>query len=102
MTFSPRPTFDSTHNAQNDFLLVTSVKATEQYNSLLWLVNQTNNDPNVLPDTRIEIVPVNTFNDQLNSFQKANELLKTQNVAAVIGDSVDEGAFFFFSFTLFP
>ncbi|KAJ3101149.1 hypothetical protein HDU97_001615 [Phlyctochytrium planicorne] len=57
------------------------------YNSLIWLMNRTNNDPNILPDTRIELVPINSRFDRGYSLTGALQLINQEKVAAIIGES---------------
>ena len=44
----------------------------------------------MLPDTRIELVPIDTHHDKLNSFQKTVDIINDQNIQAIIGDDTDE------------
>jgi ABC-type branched-subunit amino acid transport system substrate-binding protein len=67
-----------------------SSAATEQLNTLLWLANRTNSNPNILPDTMIEIIAIDAKMDDLASFQAAVNLIKKENITAIIGDDHDE------------
>ncbi|KAJ3113661.1 hypothetical protein HDU96_003100 [Phlyctochytrium bullatum] len=57
------------------------------YNALLWFVNRTNSNPNILPDTRIELVPFNSKLDRGTSLTGALRLIEQHNVSAIIGES---------------
>jgi hypothetical protein len=70
--------------------LQNSCKGSEELNTLLWLTRKINQDPKILPDTRIEIVPVNTYQNKLNSFQSVLDLIKKENIVAIIGDDQED------------
>ncbi|KAJ3119090.1 hypothetical protein HDU96_000005 [Phlyctochytrium bullatum] len=57
------------------------------YNSVLWYINKTNNNPNILPDTRIELVPINSRGDRGTSLTGALQMINQDRVAAIIGES---------------
>ncbi|KAI8837550.1 periplasmic binding protein-like I [Chytridium lagenaria] len=57
------------------------------YNALIWYMNRTNNDPSVLPDTRIELVPINSRLDRGVSLRAALQLISQERVVAIIGES---------------
>ncbi|KAJ3116542.1 hypothetical protein HDU96_009430 [Phlyctochytrium bullatum] len=66
---------------------VNSLNSAMVYNTLMWYVNRTNNNPSVLPDTRIELVPLNSRLDRGTSLTGAQQLINQDRVAAIIGES---------------
>jgi ABC-type branched-subunit amino acid transport system substrate-binding protein len=69
--------------------LQASSQATEKLNTLIWLANRTNNNPDILPDTKIEIIAMDSNLDPLNSFKSTLDLIKKENITAIIGDDDD-------------
>ncbi|KAJ3124280.1 hypothetical protein HK101_006167, partial [Irineochytrium annulatum] len=63
-----------------------SISSVREYNLLLWLVNRTNNDPTVLPNTKLELVPVDSRWDAGRSLLQTLAIID-QGVAAIIGES---------------
>ncbi|KAJ3119087.1 hypothetical protein HDU96_000002 [Phlyctochytrium bullatum] len=57
------------------------------YNGVMWYLNRTNNNPNILPDTRLELVPFNSRLDRGVTLAGALQLINQERVAAVIGES---------------
>jgi ABC-type branched-subunit amino acid transport system substrate-binding protein len=43
----------------------------------------------ILPDTRIEIVPINSHGENLKSFQETLNLIRNEKIVAIIGDDND-------------
>ncbi|KAJ3101148.1 hypothetical protein HDU97_001614 [Phlyctochytrium planicorne] len=66
---------------------INSLNSVMVYNGLLYYVNKTNNDPTILPDTRIEVVPMNSKLDRGVSLTGALKLIDQSNVTAIIGES---------------
>ncbi|KAJ3412612.1 hypothetical protein HDV05_000480 [Chytridiales sp. JEL 0842] len=78
------PTDPVTSNLQ----LLVSLNTVLCYDVLLWWANRVNQDPSILPDTRIELVPINTLQDRGTSLNATLELATRHGVAAVIGEAV--------------
>ncbi|KAJ3167802.1 hypothetical protein HK101_011710 [Irineochytrium annulatum] len=67
--------------------LAENLNSVSCYDALLWLVNRTNNDPTILPDTRIELVPANSQLDRGTALTASQNLINNHGVAAIIGES---------------
>ncbi|KAJ3204963.1 hypothetical protein HDU67_009196 [Dinochytrium kinnereticum] len=65
---------------------VNAVNAHMCYNALLWYINRVNNDSTILPDTRIEIVPINSRLDRGVSLTSAQQLINQDRVVGIIGE----------------
>ncbi|KAJ3308940.1 hypothetical protein HDU76_003769, partial [Blyttiomyces sp. JEL0837] len=55
---------------------------------LIWLLNKTNFDPNILPTTRIELVSLNSQNDRGVSLKQTLNAIDNQGIVGVIGDTL--------------
>ncbi|KAI8853413.1 periplasmic binding protein-like I [Chytridium lagenaria] len=64
-----------------------SINSVMCYNVLKWYFNRTNNDPNILPDTRIDLVPINSRSDRGVSLTASQQIINQDRVAAIIGET---------------
>ncbi|KAJ3114220.1 hypothetical protein HDU96_002389 [Phlyctochytrium bullatum] len=78
--------YDPNDEASTLNSVVQTLNTVTVYNSLLWYINQTNNNPNVLPDTRVEVVPFNTRLDRGLTLSGALQMINQDRVAAIIGE----------------
>ncbi|KAJ3323443.1 hypothetical protein HDU76_013627 [Blyttiomyces sp. JEL0837] len=63
-----------------------NIASIAEYNGILWMVNETNYNPNILPTTRIELVPINSQNDRGLSLKRTLAAIDNEGIVAVIGD----------------
>ncbi|KAJ3417350.1 hypothetical protein HDV05_004815 [Chytridiales sp. JEL 0842] len=77
---------NDTAGAQLHFISVTNTIIC--YNTLLWYAEKINNDTSILPDTRIEFVPMNSAQDRGTTLNVTLDLALNRGVASVIGEAV--------------